>query len=123
MKKVIYIILIVLMGLPSLCLAKSVSHFEGKIFKADITYGCEEGNVTCDKLSLKSKRIKDNSSIVLKGETINTHCPDICDFRGYRFTNGQYEYSFYPSQKGNGLWDYIVTFKGNVVAQDVGVIK
>ena len=111
------------MGSPSLSLAKSASRFEGKIFEADITYGCEEGNVTCDKVSLKSKRVKDNSSIALKGETINTNCPDVCDFRGYRFTNGQYVYSFYPSQKGENLWDYIVTFKGNVIAQDVGVMK
>jgi len=122
-KKIIHIIIMVLIGLPSLSLAKSVSHFEGKIFKADITYSCEEGNLTCDNVSLKSRKVKDNSSIVLKGETINTNCPDVCDFRGYRFTNGKYEYSFYPSQKGDNLWDYIVTFKGNVIAQDVGVMK
>lgn len=123
MKKFIHFIIIVLMGLPSLSLAKSVSHFEGKTFRADITYGCEEGNVSCDNVSLKSTRVRDNSSIVLKGETINTNCPDICDFRGYRLANGQYDYSFYPSQKGNNLWDYMVTFKGNVIAQDVGVMK
>lgn len=113
----------VLMVSPSLALAKSVSHFEGKIFKADIEYGCDEGNVTCDNVYLKSTRVKDNSSIFLKGETINSNCPDLCDFRGYRFTNGQYDYSFYPDQKGGGLWDYIVTFKSKIIAQDLGVIK
>ncbi|PXW22015.1 hypothetical protein [Pantoea sp. JKS000250] len=123
MKKVIHFIIIVLMSLPLLSLAKSISHFEGKKFRADITYDCEEGNVSCDNVSLKSTRVKDNSSIVLKGETINTNCPDVCDFRGYRFANGQYDYSFYPDQKGESLWDYIVTFKGNVIAQDVGVMK
>ncbi|KAA5950829.1 hypothetical protein F3I27_01265 [Pantoea sp. Bo_2] len=123
MKKVIHFIIIVLMSLPLLSLAKSVSHFEGKKFRADITYDCEEGNVSCDNVSLKSTRVKDNSSIVLKGETINTNCPDVCDFRGYRFAKGQYDYSFYPSQKGESLWDYIVTFKGKVIAQDVGIMK
>lgn len=123
MKKVIHFIIIVLMSLPLLSLAKSVSHFEGNKFRADITYGCEEGNVSCDNVSLKSTRVRDNSSIVLKGETINTNCPDVCDFRGYRFTNGQYNYSFYPSQKGESLWDYIVTFKDKVIAQDVGMMK
>lgn len=123
MKKVSHLIMIVLLVSPSFALAKSVSHFEGKIFKADIEYGCDEGNVTCDDVSLKSTRVKDNSSIFLKGETINLNCPDVCDFRGYRFTNGQYDYSFYPSQKGNDLWDYIVTFKNKVIAQDLGVIK
>jgi len=39
-KKIIHIIIMVLIGLPSLSLAKSVSQFEGKIFKADITYNC-----------------------------------------------------------------------------------
>lgn len=111
------------MVLPSLAVAKSVSKFEGKTFKAEIEYGCEEGNVTCDNISLKSTRVKDNASIVLKGKTINTHCPDVCNFQGYRFTNGQYDYSFYPSLKGGNLWDYIVTFKGKVIAQDIGVMK
>lgn len=123
MKKVSHLIMIVLLVSPSFVLAKSVSHFKGKIFKADIEYDCDEGNVTCDDVSLKSTRVKDNSSIFLKGETINSNCPDVCDFRGYRFTNGQYDYSFYPSQKGNGLWDYIVTFKSKVIARDLGVIK
>jgi len=103
--------------------SKSLSYFKGGKFKAEIKYDCEEGNVTCDKVSLKSTSLKDNSSISLKGETINTNCPDICDFQGYRFTNGSYDYSFYPSLKGDSLWDYIVTYKDKVIAQDIGVMK
>lgn len=118
-----FFIMVALVILPSLALAKSVSHFEGKKFKAEIIYGCEEGNLTCDKVSLKSRSLKDNSSISLKGETINKNCPDVCDFVGYGFTNGKYNYSFYPSLKGESLWDYIITFKGKVIAQDAGVMK
>ncbi|MBA5701922.1 hypothetical protein [Pantoea agglomerans] len=123
MMKTSVLLTIGFMCLPSLALANSVSHFEGKKFKAEIEYGCEEGNVSCNKVSLKSISLKDNSSIALKGETINTNCPDVCDFKGYRFTNGKYDYSFYPSTKGENLWDYIVTFKDKVIAQDLGVMK
>ncbi|WP_205298254.1 hypothetical protein [Candidatus Pantoea formicae] len=99
------------------------SIFTGKKFVANIEDHCDEGNQSCDKISLKSKSIKTNQSINLKGKTINTNCPDVCDFQGYRFTNGEYDYSFYPSLKGNDLWDYIITFKNKVIAQDLGEMK
>lgn len=108
---------------PGLTYAKSISHFEGQKFKAEIEYDCDEGNLTCNKVYLKSTRIKDNSTITLKGETINTNCPDVCDFQGYEFKNGKYNYSFYPSLKGNDLWDYIVTLNDKVIAKDSGVMK
>ncbi|KAA8669603.1 hypothetical protein F4W08_15870 [Pantoea dispersa] len=122
-KRNFMLLVVGLFFLPFLTFAKSTSYFEGKKFKAEIEYGCQEGNVTCDKVSLKSTRLKDNSSISLKGETINTNCPDVCDFQGYRFTNGKYDYSFYPSLKGDNLWDYIVTYQDKVIAQDIGVMK
>lgn len=103
--------------------SKSTSHFIGKKFKAEVTYTCEEGELTCDKVYLKSTRIKDDSAISLKGSTVNSHCPDVCDFQGYRFTNGKYEYSFYPSIKGHDLWDYVITLDAKVIASDVGVMK
>ncbi|RRW66905.1 hypothetical protein EGJ48_20655 [Pantoea dispersa] len=113
----------VLLNIPCFALAKSTFHFQGKAFNAKIEYDCKEGNLTCNDISLKSSSLKNNSSITLKGETINTHCPDVCDFQGYQFKNGEYEYSFYPSVKGVNLWDYIVTYKDKVIAQDVGIMK
>jgi hypothetical protein len=103
--------------------AKSILNFHGEKFKAVIEYDCNEGNLTCDKVFLKSTRLKDNSSIELKGATINTNCPDVCDFQGYEFDNGKYNYAFYPSLKGNDVWDYIITENENVIAQDSGVMK
>ena len=97
--------------------------FTGKKFIAKIEEHCDEGNLSCENVSLTSKSIKANQSINLKGKTINTNCPDICDFQGYRFTNGEYDYSFYPSMKGNDLWDYIITFEDKVIAQDLGTLK
>ncbi|SEQ18606.1 hypothetical protein SAMN05216522_101459 [Rosenbergiella nectarea] len=109
--------------MSSLTHAKSVSHFEGKKFKATIEYDCNEGNLTCNNVHLNSINIINNSTISLDGETINTNCPDICNFQGYQFKNGKYNYAFYPSLKGNGLWDYVVTLNDKVIANDLGIMK
>ncbi|AYH01652.1 hypothetical protein F6Q07_02495 [Pectobacterium parmentieri] len=123
MKNIILFFVFSLIISPSLVFSKSISYFQGERFKAEIVYDCEEGNVSCDKLSLKSTSLRDNSSIILKGETINTNCPNICDFKGYRFSNGKYDYSFYPSLKGDDLWEYVVTYKDKVITQDFGLMK
>lgn len=102
---------------------KSFSYFEGKKFKATIEYNCHEGNLTCNNVHLNSTNIIDNSTISLDGETINTNCPDICNFRGYKFKNGKYNYAFYPSLTGDGLWDYVVTLNDKVIAKDLGIMK
>lgn len=107
----------------SLACAKSISHFEGKNFKATIEYDCSEGDVSCSKVHLTSTKIKDNSSIKLNGETINSNCPDVCDFRGYIFKNGKYTYSFYPSLEGDDLWSYIVTLNEKIIAKDSGIMN
>lgn len=108
---------------PASACSKVMSYFLGEKFKAEITYACKEGSLTCKKVYLKSTKINDNSTITLKGETINTNCPNVCDFQGYEFKNGKYNYSFYPSLKGSDLWDYIVTLNDKVIAKDSGVMK
>lgn len=108
---------------PLQLVQRSCLIFLGKKFKAEITYACKEGSLTCKKVYLKSTKINDNSTITLKGETINTNCPYVCDFQGYEFKNGKYNYSFYPSLKGSDLWDYIVTLNDKVIAKDSGVMK
>ncbi|PZL85280.1 hypothetical protein CKF42_17865 [Pantoea sp. ARC270] len=121
--KKVFLGFFVLISLPLMAFAKTTFSFEGKHFNAQITYGCEEGNLTCDKVLLKSVSLKDGSFIVLKGKTINTHCPDVCDFKGYEFSNKTFNYAFYPSTKGEDLWDYIVTKRDKVIAHDVGTMK
>ena len=107
----------------ALSYAKSVSYFEGKKFRATIEYGCSEGNVSCNKVHLTSIKKADKSSIKLNGGTININCPDTCDFKGYNFKNGKYNYSFYPSIGNDDLWNYIVTLNGKVIAKDSGPMK
>ena len=121
-KKYRFLLFFYLVITAGLAHAKSTYHFEGKAFKATIDYDCSEGNVSCNKLHLTSTKIKDNSTIKLSGETINVNCPDVCDFRGYRFKNGKYMYSFYPSLEGDDLWSYIVTLNEKVIAKDSGTI-
>lgn len=103
--------------------AESSAVFSGKKFIARIEDQCAEGNLSCDKVWLTSTSLKTHQSIKLQGETINVNCPDICDFRGYRFTNGDYEYAFYPGAKGAYSWDYIITKNNRIIAEDHGVMK
>ena len=124
MKKIYKLFLFFLFALmSSFTYAKSFSYFEGKKIKATIEYNCHEGNLTCNNVHLNSTNIIDNSTISLAGETINTNCPDICDFQGYQFKNGKYNYAFYPSLTGNSLWDYVVTLNDKVIAKDSGIMK
>ena len=57
MNKILLVFLISLA--PFSAYSKSTSYFHGQRFKAEITYDCEEGNLTCDKIYLQSTKIKD----------------------------------------------------------------
>jgi len=103
--------------------ADSVATFSGEKFSATIEEQCAEGNLSCDKVWLISTSLKTQQSIKLKGETININCPDVCDFRGYRFTNGDYEYAFYPGDENVNSWDYIISKSDQVIARDHGEMK
>lgn len=123
MKKVI-ILFSIMYTLNSLAArADSVATFSGKKFSAIIVDQCAEGNLSCDQVWLTSTSLKTHQSIKLKGETINVNCPDICDFRGYRFTNGDYEYAFYPGDEDVESWDYIISKSDQVMTRDHGVMK
>ncbi|WP_244182905.1 hypothetical protein [Pantoea wallisii] len=123
MKKVIMLLAVVCTVNSLAVRAESIATFSGKKFSATIEEQCAEANLSCDKVWLTSTSLKTHQSIKLKGETINVNCPDVCDFRGYRFTNGDYEYAFYPGGKDISSWDYIITKNDRVIAQDHGVMK
>ncbi|WP_392551886.1 hypothetical protein RHO14_10465 [Orbus wheelerorum] len=55
-----------------------------------VTYCCEEGNLDCDKVYYKGVNKKDQSSIYLKGRTINNALSH--RFLGYQFENNGYTY-------------------------------
>ena len=65
-----------------------------------ISVNCEEGNVTCDKVTYKGVSKKTGDSIELKGSTWHTKCSDgvtPCRFLGYKFKNGNITYNVLES--------------------------
>ncbi|MFG6076020.1 hypothetical protein [Erwinia sp. OPT-41] len=68
--------------------------FDSKKYLARITAWCEEGNVDCNDVTLDSRSKLNGKGILLQGKTVNVHCPDVCDFRGYAFENADYTYTF-----------------------------
>lgn len=69
--------------------------FHSENYLLEIKVNCAEGNVSCDDVTMKSRNLKDNYAITLQGKTINSNCPDICDFKGYFFEKEGYEYYLY----------------------------
>lgn len=66
-----------------------------KNFIIDITSNCSEGEVVCDDVSYKGRRISTGESISLTGRTLYRTCADRvtpCQFLGYEFLNGVYRY-------------------------------
>jgi hypothetical protein len=66
-----------------------------KGFKIDIRVNCEEGNVTCNRVSYRGQDLKTGKSLRLSGKTIHSLCADgvtPCRFLGYEFRNRNYRY-------------------------------
>jgi hypothetical protein len=64
-------------------------------FNITVTSLCEEGNVSCDKITYVGVNRKTGASIKLKGRTHHTTCADgttPCKFLGYVFNNGNIQY-------------------------------
>ena len=92
MKKQIQI-LILSLALP-VCVAADT--LKTKSFIIEITHSCEEGCVSCDKISYLGRSKKTGESMALRGRTLHTIGSDGTTpsrFQGYRFTNGSIVYS------------------------------
>jgi hypothetical protein len=66
-----------------------------KGFKIDIQVNCEEGNVTCDRVSYRGEDLKTGKSLRLSGKTVHSLCADRvtpCRFLGYEFRQRNYRY-------------------------------
>jgi hypothetical protein len=66
-----------------------------KGFKIDIQVNCEEGNVTCNRVSYRGQDLKTGKSLRLSGKTVHSLCADgvtPCRFLGYEFRNRNYRY-------------------------------
>jgi hypothetical protein len=64
----------------------------GFIVRIDVQ--CEEGHVSCDRVSYLGTNRRSGKKLALTGETVHTRCVDDspCRFLGYRFRNGRYTY-------------------------------
>ncbi|WP_152542815.1 hypothetical protein [Erwinia mallotivora] len=97
--------------------------FDGKKYQVKITSNCEEGEMTCDNIVFESKSKKSGKSIVLKGETVNTDCPGVCNFRGYRYKNGDYSYTILSNQQYKNVWSLSIMKGDKVIGMDEGSIN
>ena len=102
--------------------AEVIENFDGEKYHVKITSDCQEGELTCDKITFTSKSKKSGKSIVLKGETFNTDCPGMCNFRGYQYKNGNYSYVIY-SDDIEGGWDFTITKDDKVIDTDKGTLN
>ena len=86
-----------------------------KNFEIKITRHCEEGNVSCDRVTYVGKELGTNRSITLNGKTMNRE--QSYTFLGYKFRNGKYTYlvtsdNFLQVYKGDHL---IIKEQGTLV--------
>jgi hypothetical protein len=61
-----------------------------KNFEIKITRHCEEGNISCDRVTYVGKSLRTGKSISLTGKTLNRS--QSYTFLGYEFRNGIYTY-------------------------------
>lgn len=66
----------------------------------EIERHCQEGSVTCDKVSYVGVSKTSGNRIELKGKTLHSLCADgvtPCRFQGYQFKNGNTTYKVFES--------------------------
>lgn len=76
----------------------SEQKYKTKNYELVITTYCPQGEVSCDKVTLFSKDLTNNYSIQLKGKTLSSKCPDLCNFVGYVFKKENYYYEVVLAQ-------------------------
>ncbi|MDN4629548.1 MULTISPECIES: hypothetical protein [unclassified Erwinia] len=120
MKKVMVFVLFssAVAGWSSFSNAEDTMTFHGDKYTAKITSHCAEGNLSCDNVTFDSKSNKTGKGIILKGNTVNVNCPEVCDFAGYEFNNGAYKYYFVSGN--NNIWDLDILKNGKVISSDKG---
>jgi hypothetical protein len=77
-------------------------------FRIEVKNNCDEGVVSCDRVSYRGVNLKTGQTIELIGRTVHKLCKDRvtpCQFLGYEFRNGNYRYFL-------GEAGYLVIYKG-----------
>ncbi len=82
-------------------------------FEIKILRHCQEGNVSCDRVTYVGKSLTTGKSIRLKGKTINSG--NSYRFLGYEFRNGKYRYLISDS-------NLLQIYRGDrLIAQEQGI--
>lgn len=116
---------IMLYGFSALFLCEIQSALASELitpsYKITVRSNCEEGNVTCDKISYVGVNRKTGKSITLTGKTRHTICADgvtPCQFLGYVFQNKNIQYLV--NEDGTLL---VTRNKGDVLVDEKGEWK
>jgi hypothetical protein len=89
-KFIFYFILFPLVELVAYATVAGAETLRTKSFEIKITRHCEEGNVSCNRVTYIGKDLKTGKSIRLTGKTVNNS--KSYTFLGYEFRNGKYRY-------------------------------
>lgn len=91
MKKGLFLLLASLVALISI--ESNARVLMTKSFIINVHSHCEEGNVSCDKISYIGIKKSTGEDIHLSGKTLNQDCETgSCNYYGYEFVNGDYQY-------------------------------
>jgi hypothetical protein len=88
--QIIRVILLPIAGAIACASSAGAENLVTKSFKVKIIRHCEQGNVTCDRVTYIGKSLKTGKSISLTGKTLNNSRS--YTFLGYEFRNGPYRY-------------------------------
>ena len=109
---------------PPLCLSAETQHraqvLDTAGFTVRIEVQCEEGEVTCEKVTYRGESKRTNKKLVLSGRTAHRLCEDKltpCRFLGYVFKAGKYTY--FVSEAG----EVLVRDRDKVIIQEAGQWK
>jgi hypothetical protein len=84
------LILLPVVSIMAIATTSNAETIRTKSFLIDINRQCEEGNVSCDRVTYVGTDLKTGKAIRLIGKTVNSR--NSYRFLGYEFRNGKYRY-------------------------------
>ncbi|PHM35986.1 hypothetical protein Xmau_04387 [Xenorhabdus mauleonii] len=117
-KRLLCILSVIFTVPPQISFAAYTSVFETKNYDITINVRCSEGNVSCDDVVFTLLNKQKQTSLVMKGKTLNRDCiTGSCDFYGYEFKNKGRIYKIYQY----GILD--ISKKGKLISSESGVFR
>ena len=114
LERIISAILLPIAGTIACASSAGAETIATKSFQVKIIRHCEEGNVSCDRVTYIGKSLKTGKSITLTGKTVNAS--NSYTFLGYEFRNGIYVYSITRN-------NVLLVYKGDrLILREQGVL-